>query len=157
MGVADAWVELEQFRLLVLRTAWLIDKNPKNYKPVLKDIAAVKVQTTQVIESIVRKAMRLHGGLGLSWDLPLSDYLFTGFVYGTGDGPTEVHKLTIAKNVLACYQGETTNEGINFTSYNRAYKREEAVKKFTPQLKQAGVDLKWLQRGGFSGVLNSAL
>jgi len=39
--IADSWVEIEQFRLLVLRTAWLIDK-PDDYKLVLKDIAAVK-------------------------------------------------------------------------------------------------------------------
>ena len=40
--VADSWIEIECFRLLVLRTAWLIDKH-KDYKKVRKDIAAVKI------------------------------------------------------------------------------------------------------------------
>ena len=40
--IADSWIEIEQFRLLVLRTAWLIDKH-HDYQRVRKDIAAVKV------------------------------------------------------------------------------------------------------------------
>ena len=46
--IADSWIEIEQFRLLVLRTAWLIDKH-KDYKQVRKDIAAVKVVMPKVL------------------------------------------------------------------------------------------------------------
>ena len=126
--IADAWMELEQFKLLVLRTAWLIDRNPKDYKvqgcktclpssraschstaapaltpkdcqAVRKDIAAVKVMTPRVIESVAGKAMRMHGGLGVSWDLPLVGYVMSGHVMGIADGPSEVHKITVAKQV----------------------------------------------------------
>ena len=50
--IADSWIEIEQFRLLVLRTAWLIDKY-KDYKKVRKDIAAVKVAMPKVYHDVV--------------------------------------------------------------------------------------------------------
>ena len=82
MAPLDLWLKfaveyykqgrLEQFKLLTLRTAWLIDRNPKNYKPVRKDIAAVKVSMADTNESIVTRAQRIHGGLGFTPDLPLA-------------------------------------------------------------------------------------
>jgi acyl-CoA dehydrogenase len=64
--IADSWMELEQFKLLVLRTAWLIDQHPKDYKAVRKDIAAVKVMTPRVIGTVCTASARMHGGLGVS-------------------------------------------------------------------------------------------
>ncbi len=61
--IADSWIEIEQFRLLVLRTAWLIDRY-KDYKKVRKDIAAVKVAMPKVLHDVVYRAMHLHGSLG---------------------------------------------------------------------------------------------
>merc|ERR1711968_409822 len=84
--VADAWCELEQFKLLVLRTAWLIDQNPKNYRAVRKDIAAVKVMVPQVIHTVCTNSMRMHGGLGISWELPLLGYVTAGHIMGIADG-----------------------------------------------------------------------
>merc|ERR1719261_1771106 len=80
--IADCWTDLESFKLLVLRTAWLIDKNPKDYKAVRKDIAAVKVSVPKVIDSVVTKAMRMHGGLGVSWELPFMNYMMGGYAMG---------------------------------------------------------------------------
>ena len=64
--IADSWIEIEQFRLLVLRTAWLIDRY-KDYKKVRKDIAAVKVAMPKVLHDVVlprdapaRRARRLE-------------------------------------------------------------------------------------------------
>lgn len=59
----------------------------------------LQVMTPKVIGSIVTKAARLHGGLGLSWELPLASYMLSGHIMGIADGPSEVHKITIAKKV----------------------------------------------------------
>ena len=67
--IADSWIEIEQFRLLVLRTAWLIDKH-NDYKRVRKDIAAVKVAMPKVLHDVVQRALHLHGALGVSNEMP---------------------------------------------------------------------------------------
>src|SRR5437763_1385370 len=56
--IADSWIEIEQFRLLVLRTAWLIDKH-QDYRKVRKDIAAVKAAMPKVFFDVVQRAGRL--------------------------------------------------------------------------------------------------
>jgi acyl-CoA dehydrogenase len=102
--IADSWIEIEQFRLLVLRTAWLIDKH-KDYKKVRKDIAAVKVAMPRVLHDVVQRAMHLHGALGVSNEMPFSSMLIAAEVMGIADGPTEVHQQTVARQILKEYQG----------------------------------------------------
>jgi acyl-CoA dehydrogenase len=102
--IADSWIEIEQFRLLVLRTAWLIDKY-KDYKKVRKDIAAVKVAMPKVLHDVVYRAMHLHGSLGVSDEMPFAGMLMGAAVMGIADGPTEVHKVTVARQVLREYKG----------------------------------------------------
>ena len=67
--IADSWIQIEQFRLLVLRTAWKIDKY-HDYQKVRRDIAAVKVAMPQVLHDVVQRAMHLHGALGVSDEMP---------------------------------------------------------------------------------------
>jgi acyl-CoA dehydrogenase len=100
--VADSWIEIEQFRLLLLRTAWLIDKH-KDYKMVRKDIAAVKVAMPKLYHDIVMRAMHLHGSLGVSNEMPFSAMLIDAEVMAIADGPTEVHKIGLAKQLLRNY------------------------------------------------------
>jgi acyl-CoA dehydrogenase len=102
--IADSWIEIEQFRLLVLRTAWLIDRY-KDYKKVRKDIAAVKVAMPKVYHDVVQRAMHLHGALGVSNEMPFMRMLMAAEVMGIADGPTEVHKVTVAKQVLRDHKG----------------------------------------------------
>jgi acyl-CoA dehydrogenase len=97
--VADSFIQLEQFRLLVLYTAWHIDKGHK--KEARTYIAAVKVQMADVLHDVVRRALQVHGALGCSNEMPLAGLWMTVPVMGIADGPTEVHKLTVAKAVLS--------------------------------------------------------
>ena len=97
--IADSWAQLEQFRLLVLRTAWLIDKH-QDYKKVRKDIAAVKVAMPRVYHDVVQRAMHLHGALGVSNEMPFVGMMTAAEVMAIADGPTEVHKVTVARQVL---------------------------------------------------------
>ncbi len=101
--VADSWVQIEMFRLLVLRTAWKIDKE-KDYMKVRKDIAAVKVAMPDVYHDVVRRAMQLHGSMGVSNDLPFAGMMLGAMSLGLADGPSEVHKITIARQVLREYK-----------------------------------------------------
>jgi acyl-CoA dehydrogenase len=101
--IADSWVEIEQFRLLVLRTAWLIDKY-QDYKRVRKDIAAVKVAMPKVFHDVVQRALHLHGALGVSNEMPFVSLLIRAEALGLADGPTEVHKVTVATQVLRDYK-----------------------------------------------------
>jgi acyl-CoA dehydrogenase len=101
--IADSWIEIEQFRLLVLRTAWLIDKY-NDYRKTRKDIAAIKVAMPKVYHDVAQRAMQIHGALGISNEMPFSAMMVGAQVMGIADGPTEVHKITIAKQVLRDYK-----------------------------------------------------
>lgn len=97
--IADSWTEIEQFRLLVLRTAWLIDKH-QDYNLVKKDISAVKAAMPKVYYNVVMRAMHLHGSLGISNEMPFSSLLTNAEVMALADGPTEIHQMTVAKELL---------------------------------------------------------
>jgi acyl-CoA dehydrogenase len=101
--IADSWIEIEQFRLLVLRTAWLIDKY-QDYKRVRKDIAAVKVAMPKVYHDVVQRAMHLHGAIGVSNEMPFMGMLAGAESLAIADGPTEVHKVTLATQLLKDYK-----------------------------------------------------
>ncbi len=101
--IADSWIEIEQFRLLVLRTAWRIDKF-KDYRAVRKDIAAVKVAAAKILHDVVYRSLHLHGAIGVSNELPLAAMWASLPAMGIADGPDEVHKVTIARQVLRDYE-----------------------------------------------------
>jgi acyl-CoA dehydrogenase len=129
--IADSWIQLEQFRLLVLRTAWLIDKY-KDYTKVRKDIAAIKVAMPKVYHDIAANALHMHGALGVSNEMPFMGMVTSSFVMGIADGPTEVHKVTVAKQILKDYR--PSNE--LFPSYHLPRQREAAQEKYAEQLKE---------------------
>jgi len=101
--IADSYAQLAQFRLFVLHTAWAIDKY-QDYRRVRKDIAAVKVLMPGVLQDIVQRSMQVHGALGVSNELPLARMWLAGPIMGLADGPTEVHKVTVARQVLRDYR-----------------------------------------------------
>ena len=101
--IADSYAQLVQFRLFVLYTAWTIDKH-NDYRKVRKDIAAVKVLMPGVLHDIALRAMQVHGALGVSNEMPFCGMLLGASVMGLADGPTEVHKVTVARQVLRDYR-----------------------------------------------------
>jgi acyl-CoA dehydrogenase len=101
--IAEAWMAIQQFRLLVLQTAWKIDKY-HDYKRVRMDIAAVKAIASRVLADVATKALQIHGSLGISEEMPFVGMLVNGLHVGLADGPTEIHKLTLAREVLKSYQ-----------------------------------------------------
>lgn len=100
--IADAWIQLEQFRLLVMRTAWRIDKF-QDYLKVRKDIAAVKAVMPRVLHDIASSALQVHGSIGVSSEMPFVGLIVRAYQMGLADGPTEVHKITLARQLLREY------------------------------------------------------
>jgi acyl-CoA dehydrogenase len=123
--IADSWIELEQFRLLVMRTAWRIDKY-QDYLKVRKDIAAVKAAMPKVLHDIAARALQIHGCLGVSDEMPFAGLIIRSFQMGLADGPTEVHKITLAKQLLRDYSPETEM----FPAYHRPTAARAAREKF---------------------------
>jgi acyl-CoA dehydrogenase len=127
--IADSWLELEQFRLLVMRTAWRID-HYQDYQKVRKDIAAVKAAMPRVLHDIAARALHLHGSIGVSSEMPFAGMISRAFQMGLADGPTEVHKITVAKQLLRDYQ---SCENL-FPAYHRPTAAAAARQKFQAAL-----------------------
>ncbi len=101
--IAYSYAQLTQFRLFVLYTAWTIDKY-HDYRKARKDIAAVKVLMPGVLHDIAQRALQVHGALGVSNEMPFHAMILGASVLGLADGPTEVHKVTVARQVLRDYK-----------------------------------------------------
>ncbi|ABW13874.1 acyl-CoA dehydrogenase domain protein [Parafrankia sp. EAN1pec] len=127
--LADSWTQLEQFRLLVLQTAWKIDKYD-DYRKVRKDIAAVKATMPKVLNDVAGRALQLHGSLGTSDEMPFGDWIMESYRMGLADGATEIHKITVAKQLL---RGRTPAPGLFPTGHLPAL-RAAAEAKFADRL-----------------------
>ena len=89
----------------MLYTAWEIDKY-NDYQRVRKDIATAKVVMPTVLHDIAWRAMQVHGALGTTNEMPFFGMIHGAGVMGIADGPTEVHKVTVARQVLRDYKAE---------------------------------------------------
>jgi len=127
--IADSWMEIEQFRLLVLRTAWKIDRY-KDYLKVRRDIAAVKALMPKVFHDVASRALFLHGSLGATGEMPFVEQVIQSFHMGLADGPTEVHKITLARQVLRDYKA---TDGL-FPSQHIPKLRAAALKKYADRI-----------------------
>jgi acyl-CoA dehydrogenase len=96
--IAQSAIELEQFRLLVLKTAWIIDNEP--HGAARTHIGMAKVAMAKVYHDIVERAVHLHGALGTSRDTPLAKMWMGAPMLAVADGPTEVHLVQVANALL---------------------------------------------------------
>jgi acyl-CoA dehydrogenase len=100
--IADARVRIEQARLLVLKTAWLMDT--VGNKGAHTEIQAIKIAVPAMAEWILDKAIQVHGGGGVSQDFPLAMMWAGARSLRLADGPDEVHKMSLARQELKKYQ-----------------------------------------------------
>ena len=99
--IAQARIDIEQARLLVLKAAWMIDT--VGAKGARKEIAAIKVAVPQMAERIIDHAIQAHGGAGVCQDTPLAS-LYAGIrTLRIVDGPDEVHIRDIARLEIKPY------------------------------------------------------
>jgi acyl-CoA dehydrogenase len=99
--IAEARVRVEQLRLLVLKTAWLMDT--AGNKGAHTEIQAIKIATPATVEWILDKAIQLHGAAGLSQDLVLARLWAQARTLRLADGPDEVHRRSLARRELRRY------------------------------------------------------
>ena len=98
--IADSHTQILQFRLHVLYAAWLLDQDKSYSRRVRREISAVKAAMPTVLKDVVYRALHLHGSLGMSNETPLMDMWQYVPEMGIVDGPTEVHKVSVAKDIL---------------------------------------------------------
>jgi acyl-CoA dehydrogenase len=96
--IADARIAIDQARLHVLHAAWLVDRKAPE---ALGAVSQIKVSTPNMTQRVVDMAMQLHGGAGLSNDLPLAGAWTAARALRLADGPDEVHRGVIARLELA--------------------------------------------------------
>ncbi len=96
--IAQSQIEIEQARLLTLKTAWMIDTLGK--KAAMNEIAMIKIAVPQVQTNVVNRAIQAFGGAGLSEDFPLASMWAHGRTLHIVDGPDEVHKRSLARSVV---------------------------------------------------------
>ncbi|MEJ9077139.1 acyl-CoA dehydrogenase family protein [Gordonia malaquae] len=96
--IAESRVRVEQLRLLVLKTAWLMDT--VGNKGAHTEIQAIKIATPRTVQWILDKAIQTHGAGGLSQDFPLAESYAAIRTLRFADGPDEVHKNSLAKNEI---------------------------------------------------------
>ena len=101
--IADSIIELEQFRLLVLKTAWIIDEVEEGRMPhgsARNWIGMCKVGLVKVYHDVVGRALEIHGSLGISLDMPLAKWFAGHMALAFADGPTDVHRTQLARAYL---------------------------------------------------------
>ncbi|MFD5703902.1 acyl-CoA dehydrogenase family protein [Streptomyces lasiicapitis] len=99
--IADARVAVEQVRLLVLKTAWLMDT--VGNKGAHTEIQAIKIATPRAVVDILDQAVQLHGAGGVSQDFPLAELWAAARTLRLADGPDEVHQRSLARRELKRY------------------------------------------------------
>ncbi|MGW5191487.1 acyl-CoA dehydrogenase family protein [Kribbella sp. NPDC004138] len=99
--IADARIAINQARLLVLQTAYLLDT--QGLVGALSEVSQIKVAVPRMAQDVIDMAIQLHGGGGLSEDFPLAAAWTSARALRLADGPDEVHRGVIARIELASY------------------------------------------------------
>ena len=100
--VADLRMAIDQARLLTLFAAWKIDT--QGVKAAMNEISAIKVVAPNVLQRVVDEAIQIHGGAGVSHDVPLTAIFTVARALRLADGPDEVHRAMVARVELAKYR-----------------------------------------------------
>ena len=103
--IAECRVRIEQARLLVLKTAWLMDT--VGNKGAHTEIQAIKIAVPRMTEWVLDKAIQVHGGGGISQEFGLAPAWAAARSLRFADGPDEVHKRSLARRELRKYQAES--------------------------------------------------
>ena len=101
--IADSIIQLEQFRCMVIKTAWIIDEIEAGRMPhgaSRNHIGMCKVAMAAVYGDIVRSSLEIHGSIGISLDMPLAEAMGGYMSLAFADGPTDAHRSQLARAYL---------------------------------------------------------
>ncbi|MHB8670667.1 MAG: acyl-CoA dehydrogenase family protein, partial [Acidimicrobiales bacterium] len=99
--IADSAAEMSAARLLTLHAAWKMDQ--VGAPAARTEIAMIKYFGAQVLYNVIDRAIQIHGSLGYSTDLPLEEMYRHARAARIYDGPDEVHRVTVARQILKGY------------------------------------------------------
>ena len=99
--IAESFIKLEQARLLVLKAAWMMDR--VGNREARREIAAIKVAAPAAALWVLERAIQAHGAAGVSQDFPLASFYAHARTLQLADGPDEVHRRAIARDLLKRY------------------------------------------------------
>jgi alkylation response protein AidB-like acyl-CoA dehydrogenase len=99
--IANARISIDQARLLTLKAAWMMDT--VGAKAAMSEISQIKVVAPNIAQVIIDQAIQIHGGAGVSDDLPLTAMYAYARILRLADGPDEVHRTLIAKLEVGKY------------------------------------------------------
>ena len=94
--LADSEVEIRAARWLIWEGAWKVDRG-EDYR---QEASIAKLYSSEVLGRVVDRAVQIHGGYGVSKELPLERWYREARVRRIGEGPSEVHRFVIARNLL---------------------------------------------------------
>lgn len=103
--IAESYIRLEEARLLVLKTASMMDH--VGNREAKREIAAIKVAAPAAALWVLERAIQAHGGAGVSQDVPLAQFYAHARTLQLADGPDEVHRRAIARDILRPYVAAT--------------------------------------------------
>ncbi len=106
--LADSAIQLYAARLMVLHAAWKLERG----EDAGQEVSFVKVFVSEALGDIVDRAIQVHGSLGYSGDLPLERFYRDARAARIYDGPSEVHRMVIARSLLRAAQAEGTTRGV---------------------------------------------
>src|SRR5579872_173849 len=130
--VADSLAEMHAARLMTLHAAWKMDK--EGAPAARLEIAMIKYYGASVLYNVIDRAIQIHGALGFSCDLPLEHMYRAARAARIYDGPDEVHKVTVARQVLKRYRPA------DVPSEHVPTRREAAAKKFADVLAEVSAN-----------------
>jgi acyl-CoA dehydrogenase len=126
--IADSAAEMQAARLMTLHAAWVMDT--QGARAARSDISMIKFYGAKVLHDVVDRAIQVHGSLGYSTDLPLEQMYRFARAARIYDGPDEVHRQTVARQILHGYEppaGEVPTEHL-------PTRRREARERFSELL-----------------------
>jgi acyl-CoA dehydrogenase len=105
--VAESYAERQAARLLTLHAAWRMDQLHAaggHYSDARVEIGVIKFWGAKVLYNVIDRAIQIHGSLGYTADLPLESMYRAARAARIYDGPDEVHKVTVARQILKGYR-----------------------------------------------------
>jgi len=135
--IAQSYADMQAARLLTLQAAWRMDQlhaAGKHYSDARVEIGVIKFWGAKVLHDVIDRSIQIHGSLGYTTDLPLEGMYRAARAARIYDGPDEVHKVTVARQVLKGYR--PSDPSIEHLPTRRA----AALEKFADYLDELAVN-----------------
>ena len=110
--IADARMNIEQARLLTLKTAWMMDHTSPKEARIW--ISMIKTVVPNMALKVIDDAIQIHGGIGVSQDTPLAEMWSGQRTLRLADGPDAVHRMVVGRNEIKQYLAETSGVAATF-------------------------------------------